>query len=302
MAGNEAIEADALDGFSAEEDGPAQEEAVAAGGAVRGLPSRRARVATILGVVAIVAMVAAAAAGVGFWLRVTPNPLPPSPTGALHLTSSPGGLEALVDGAAAGLTPLTLQVNAGPHTVTLRRGNEERTWETGIKAGADVTHDVDFGPTVLPPVRSAPAAPEPAVPAAGWVSVIAPFDVQVFEGPDLIGTGAVSKIMIPAGTHVLRLSNASLGYDETRKLEVAAAKVATVTIAAPKSTVSANARPWANVFLDGVDVGQTPLASVPVSIGTHEVVFRHPELGEHRETVVISLRGPNRVSADMTKK
>jgi len=38
-----------------------------------------------------------------------------------------------------------------------------------------------------------------------------------------------------------------------------------------------------------------------VPIGTHQVLFRHPQLGERRESVVVNVKGPNRVAADFSK-
>jgi serine/threonine-protein kinase len=63
-----------------------------------------------------------------------------------------------------------------------------------------------------------------------------------------------------------------------------------------------NAVPWAEVWVDGDKVGETPIGSVQVSIGPHEVVFRHPELGEKRVVTTVTLAGPAKVSVDMRKK
>ena len=62
-----------------------------------------------------------------------------------------------------------------------------------------------------------------------------------------------------------------------------------------------NARPWAEIVLDGNSVGQTPIANLLVSVGPHEMVFRHPQLGERKQTVVVTAKGPNRIAADLTK-
>ena len=39
-----------------------------------------------------------------------------------------------------------------------------------------------------------------------------------------------------------------------------------------------------------------------VPVGTHEIVFRHPELGEHRTTTIVTFGTPARVSVDLRKK
>lgn len=133
------------------------------------------------------------------------------------------------------------------------------------------------------------------------MTIASPFDVEVFDGKSPVG-GSGAKVMLAAGRHTVRLVNASLGYDERRAVSVAAGKIARITIDAPKTTIDINARPWADISIDGVDVGQTPLAHVPVSLGNHVVQFRHPQLGEQRRTITVTSRGPNRITADLMAK
>ena len=56
------------------------------------------------------------------------------------------------------------------------------------------------------------------------------------------------------------------------------------------------------VLIDGEKVGETPIGNVQLAIGPHEVTFRHPELGEQRTTVTVTLNAPARVSADLRRK
>jgi serine/threonine-protein kinase len=66
--------------------------------------------------------------------------------------------------------------------------------------------------------------------------------------------------------------------------------------------MSFNAIPWAEVWIDGQQVGETPLANVSVAIGTHDVLFRHPELGEKHVRSVVTPAAPAKVSVDMRQK
>ena len=97
------------------------------------------------------------------------------------------------------------------------------------------------------------------------------------------------------------LTNRSLGYQESRKIDVTAGKTIAIRVDPPKASVSVNARPWAEIVLDGKSVGQTPIANLLVSVGSHEMVFRHPQLGERKQTVVVTAKGPNRMAVDFTK-
>ena len=38
----------------------------------------------------------------------------------------------------------------------------------------------------------------------------------------------------------------------------------------------------AEVWIDGKPFGETPLGNLEVPIGTHELLLRHPDVGEHR--------------------
>jgi hypothetical protein len=143
--------------------------------------------------------------------------------------------------------------------------------------------------------------PRAAAPAAGWVTVQAPFDVQIRENDSVVATGRNAKIMLPAGTHALTLANDSLQYEDSRRIDIEGGKTTALRIDAPKVAVSINARPWAEVLVDGATLGQTPIANAAVAVGTHDIVFRHPQLGERRRTIVVTARGPNRVTVDLTK-
>ena len=80
-----------------------------------------------------------------------------------------------------------------------------------------------------------------------------------------------------------------------------AGKTIAVRVEPPKVSVSVNARPWAEIVLDGDSAGQTPIANLLVTVGPHEMVFRHPQFGERKQTVDGDREGPNRIAADLTK-
>jgi hypothetical protein len=108
------------------------------------------------------------------------------------------------------------------------------------------------------------------------------------------------RIRLSAGLHQLRLVNESAGIDLRRMVQVTAGKVTTLD-AVHKGTLALNATPWAEVWLDGRPVGQTPLGAVSTSAGVHEIVFRHPSLGERRRTVAVPVSGTARLSVDLTR-
>src|SRR5438132_1618344 len=83
-----------------------------------------------------------------------------------------------------------------------------------------------------------------------------------------------------AGRHELDLVNSEFGFRTSRVVQVTAGKIASIKAEMPNGTIAVNAVPWAEVWIDGQAVGETPIGNVTVPIGNHDVVFRHPELGE----------------------
>jgi len=108
--------------------------------------------------------------------------------------------------------------------------------------------------------------------------------------------------MVAAGRHDFEVSNEALGYRTTQSIQVTPGQVARIRPDWPMGTIAINAAPWANVTLDGKDLGETPVGNTSVPIGTHEVIFRHPQLGEQRITATVTASAPARLSVDMRKK
>jgi hypothetical protein len=69
----------------------------------------------------------------------------------------------------------------------------------------------------------------------------------------------------------------------------------------PTGVLHINATPWAEVWIDNTAVGPTPIGNHRVAIGPHEIVFKHPKLGESKASVVVKAGTATRVTADLTK-
>ena len=243
-----------------------------------------------------------------FWAEVPA----PSPTGTLVVTTNPAGAEAFVDGVRRGNTPITLDLLAGSHRVELRGQGDPRVIPVTIAPGQQVAQFVDL--PVAAPVNEAPAevAAQPPAPVEraaadtpvsgpGWIAVTGKLEVQLFEGGHLLGSSSIERIMVPAGHHDLEMVNELIGYRGTRSVQVSPGKVTNVAVDLPKGAMAINALPWAEVWMDGAKIGETPIGNFAVAAGSHDVVFRHPELGERRETVLVTLKNPLRLSVDMRK-
>jgi hypothetical protein len=153
----------------------------------------------------------------------------------------------------------------------------------------------------LPQTSRAPEKVPQSVVVPGWLSVASGAPLQILEGDQVIGSTEISRLMIPAGRHKLDLVNESLGFRISRDVFVAPGKVASLKVDLPNGVVHINASPWAEVWLDGQRLGETPLGNIDVPIGPHEVIFRHPEFGERRGKVMVTLNGISKVAVDMRK-
>jgi hypothetical protein len=205
--------------------------------------------------------------------------------GRLIVSTEPAGAQVSIDGRHSGATPLEWgNVSPGEHRIALK-------WE-----GIEVRHMVRVEPgstvSVVAPLR-------PITPASGWIAISSPVDVDVFEDGALLGTSRSHQIMLPSGAHTLELINETIGYREKQHVRVQAGKVAPVSVTLPESIIHLNALPWAEVWIDGHSVGQTPIGNLRIPIGSHEIVFRHPELGEKTMSALVKAGGPIRATADL---
>jgi hypothetical protein len=137
---------------------------------------------------------------------------------------------------------------------------------------------------------------------AGLLSVSAPVPMHVYARGRLVGTTEAETIMLPVGTHELTLESTAVGYQARRNVTVQAGRTTTLRLEPPSGTLHVNAVPWADVSIDNRRVGETPIGNYQIPIGSHHVVFSHPQLGERRTTVFVTLKGPARLSMDMRTK
>jgi serine/threonine-protein kinase len=219
----------------------------------------------------------------------------PTPTnvgrGILRIETDPPGLAIKVDGIERGMSPVTLQnVTVGEHAVTLASGRESVQKSVTVQGGQ-----------TLSLVLSARSPGQPPV-SAGWLTVAAPVALEILEDGKLLGSTESERLLVAAGTHALQFANSELGFSQRMTVNVAPGKVSAVSVKVPDGTLNLNAQPWAEVWVDGIRVGETPIGNLVRPIGRHQVLFRHPELGERREVVTVTAVQPVRLGVDMRQK
>ena len=154
-----------------------------------------------------------------------------------------------------------------------------------------------------PPPKPAPAAaprpaPAPAGSLSGYLRVEVPVAMRISEDGRLLGTTDVDRLMLPTGDHVLDLRSDDLQFSTRLMVTIKAGETSILPVRLPSASISINAKPWAEAWVDGERVGDTPIGTLMRTIGRHEVVLRHPELGERRVPVLVTLAQPARVSVD----
>lgn len=226
-------------------------------------------------------------AQVAQYFDLTTSAQAPSP-GRVSIVTEPAGARVAVDGRPRGVSPLVIEgLAAGAHTLSVasEAGSAQRTITVVDGVAAEVVFTLA----------------RPAAPVAGWVTVASPFPVDVIENNEVVGTSGRARIMLAAGRHEVILRSEAIGFEERRTIEIVPGAVASIDVVAPKGLLNLNARPWADILIDGNPAGQTPLANVQVTAGPHQITFRHPQLGERTERVVVSTSGVTRVSVDLNK-
>ena len=209
-------------------------------------------------------------------------------TGGLLVRTDPPGALVTVDSVKRGASPATIaELAPGEHTVVVSSDGVSVEQNVNVEAGVTAS-------LVVPLVARDKLS--------GWIAVSSPIDVQIYEDGKLLGTNQTDRVMVSAGEHRVDFINDALGYRVNRKLTVAPGKVDNVSLKMPTGAMSLNAVPWAEVWIDGEKAGDTPIGNLQTTIGKHDVVFRHPELGETRQSVTVTLLGPARLSVDMRKK
>jgi hypothetical protein len=253
--------------------------------------------------------------------------LSPAPASASILTvdSNPEGAEVFINGERRGLTPFKVELSAGTHALELRKDGRTRSIPVVLAAGIQASQYVELGSAPAPAPTPAPVAPRPAtpfpsevsaaaaaattpppaatppVPTRGMVVIESSLNLRVLRNGEMLGSSEEGRLPLPAGRHELELMNDAVGYRATVTVQVLPGREVTVPVELPQSLLNISATPSARVWVDGREVGNTPIAQLALPVGQHEVRFEHPEHGERRMTVLVRVGATTQASVDFTR-
>jgi hypothetical protein len=247
------------------------------------------------------AAVVVIAVGVGAGRRYLPGNEPPLPapvpsnevvaaakaaeaaekTGTVVLTTEPAGAHVLLDGKEMGDSPLTLEnVPAGKHALMFVTASASVKRIIRVETGKTVSLDVAV--------------------FSGWIAVYSPIPLDISENGRAIGSSEQGRLMLSPGRHQLTLANKDLGYSSVQTVDIEPGEERPISVQ-PTGELSANASPWAEVWMNGKKIGETPVAGLMVPLGTHEILFKNPDFPERRVTVTVSASTPVSASVDFSK-
>jgi hypothetical protein len=145
-----------------------------------------------------------------------------------------------------------------------------------------------------PRVEDREAVPAPEVPPASrapefghLLVLVEPWAEVAVDGVEK-GQTPLPEMRLAAGNHELVLSNSNfVGVIRDRIRVIAGQSVQRRYSFKESGTLRLLVRPWADVYVDGRHVGQTPMGALRLPPGSHTIVMRHPELGEKSAVVEV---------------
>jgi hypothetical protein len=236
----------------------------------------------------IMAALALVAVGEGVFLFVQPYMRPAADVIEVRSPNAQAAGALAAAGALPSPTPTAAPEPAGDVTVPGDAAAAEA--DPGPTASAAAP-----GAEIPPPAAETPAPPVAAGPRFGGVTVSSTIELQVLKDGTLVGSTA-GPLAVNEGSHNLDFVNEALGFRYRQFVNVKGGQMTSVKIAVPNGRISINALPWAEVTIDGTLAGETPLANLSLPIGAHEIVFRHPELGERKQTAIVKVDGIVRIT------
>jgi hypothetical protein len=244
-------------------------------------------------VAAVLALVAVAE---GAWIgrveltRAAVSPTPPVP---VVVDSLQGGDTVIVDGREVGVTPMTLALTSDIRSIRVR-----------TRPAADQTAPAEPAPPVARPADAAAAAALSLAASRerrGGLRLSSPIELQVLEGERVLGSSADGPVVTTGGRHELDFVNSAFGYRSHQVVDIKAGQIVPLKISPPDGRVSVNAVPWAQVSINGRLVGDTPIGNLPLPVGEYDITFRHPQLGEQTQKVIVKSGVLTRVSASLAR-
>jgi eukaryotic-like serine/threonine-protein kinase len=148
--------------------------------------------------------------------------------------------------------------------------------QTGADSGGQPAI-ADTGPEIKKPADKKSIASYK--PKKGFLSLTTKPPSAIFWGKKKLGKGTLSKVKLPAGKIKLKVVGPR-GVFKMVDLVIRRGKHITRNVSFGQGTLRIVIRPWADVWIDGKKMGQTPMGAIKLLEGSHQVSLINSELGK----------------------
>ena len=209
----------------------------------------------------------------------------------LQVNTTPPGAVVAIDGRRRGKSPLVVSdLNPGPHRVRAAIDGQSLERTVMMESGANGAVRLAFdNPNATPP------------PGHGFLAVTAPIELRGFENGKPVGMTRAVPWLLSAGHHELDFVNDLLGVRERRPVDIREGRIQGLEIAVAPAVLSVTTSVAAEIAIDGAALGTAPVLRHAVPAGQHDVIVRHPVLGERRLLVTVLPGGSVDVHVDLNK-
>jgi len=224
------------------------------------------------------------------------SPAEPPRSARVDVRTEPAGASVRIDGAALeGITPLSTEIEAGDHIIELELAGHVLV-RRAVAAESGQLVVLEIGLT-----RAAGALRVVTEPEGARVAIDSR---PIGEAPALLRNldrdrryrVDVTKVGYEAWSEVVEL-------DEHEITEVRVELSRTVAVREEPGLLTVSASPWAEVILDGHNLGMTPIVGRQVPSGRHDVVLRNTPRGvSARRVVMITAGQESRVFVDLARE
>ena len=210
---------------------------------------------------------------------------------SLQVTTKPAGATVTIDGRPRGRTPVTVSdLNPGAHRVGVRRAAQSAERLILLESGANGTVNIPLDPLAASPTEG-----------HGWLDASVAVEARATEGGRTVGSTRAGPWQLTAGRHELTFVNQDLGFQHTAAVDIVAGRIATLAVPAEPGQLSVTAIPAATILIDGEPLGAAPIVQRPLAAGQHDLIARHPVLGERRLLVTVTPGNPLALTIDLRR-
>ena len=221
----------------------------------------------LLRLVAMLVVVLGLGAG-GYWYWA--NSVKP---GVVSVDSNPSGAEVFVDGSSRGMTPITLSLSPGPHALELRRRGASRGISLDVKAGEQVSQQID-----LTNIRAVGTLVVNSQPKGAKV---------ILDGRE-IGVTPLTRSDMSVGAHKVVLQSAQGVI--TKDIQIQAGGTVNIDEGIFSGWIQLFAPFDLRVYEGKRQIGSTEQERIMISAGRHELEFVNDQRG-FRDTRIVNV-GP----------